>query len=353
MEKQDLNGTRTAQDIEQKYKLGLIPEVIKMFNNNNQVLEKLRLDLKTTNSTLKNFTEQTLKSLETLQDEVDGSITSYYSNGEPTLKNYPTSEWSEEEYNTHLGDLYYDRETGYSYRFYLDNNEYKWVKLSDSDITKALAIANSAKDTADNKRRVFSEQPFTPYDSGDLWLNNNELYVCQISRQSGEYETDDFIKAVNYTDDTYAKAVEDGLSNSIEIIDGRVTRIEESNSEYKITLEERITSIQNQTNETSEYVKNMSYSFGTDNLKIAKSDDPTNLTMDNTGLKIYNQTTLNSIFNKNGVGIDKLILVKSFQFQNILLKKRQIERKDTGETIDVISCFWLVNLIETLNDLEE
>ena len=76
------------------------------------------------------------------------------------------------------------------------------MKLTDSDISEALALANTAKDTADSKRRVFIVQPTPPYDSGDFWLKDKELYICQVSKETGLFEENDFIIATKYTDDT-------------------------------------------------------------------------------------------------------------------------------------------------------
>lgn len=373
MNKQDLNGTRTAQNIEQKYNLGAINGIIKTLKDNQQVLEKLGLDLsgldtelseteseladtkrdlQSTSNTLTNFITSTTTTLGNMQSEIDGSITTFFHANVPTMSNYPVTGWTQTEYNKHLGDLYYDTNTGYAYRFYVENNVYGWLRITDTDVTQALAIANAAQDTADNKRRVFLVPPEPPYDSGDLWVNNGELFICQVSRETGSYQQDDFITSLNYTDDTYARAVQDSLSNEIEVERGRVTRLYQDSSEFKIEVETSINSIQNNTNTMQETLRNMSYTFGTNDLTIANSEDPTNLRMNNTGVKIYNLATLISIFNKNGTGIDKLIVTKSIQLQNILLKKRQITRQDTSQTIDVVSCFWLKDLVEDLEDLE-
>ena len=412
MDKQDLNGVRTAQDIEQKYNLGAIDGIIKTLKDNEQVLASLGLDLSSlntaleetqsdlaetnedlaeakqdiiqtqsdlattnttlattnedlaqaksdissTNTTLNNFVIATNSTIQDLQNEIDGSITTFFHAGAPTMNNYPVNTWQQSDYSKHVGDLYYDTETGYAYRFYFENNVYGWGIIRDTGVAEALAIANSALDTADDKRRVFLEEPEPPYDSGDLWVNAGELYICQISRESGSYQTDDFITSLNYTDDTYAMAVEEGLTNSIEVVSGRVLRVEESTNEFKITTEETLNSIQNETNQVRETLNRMEYSFGTDDLQIAKLNDPTNMRLNNSGLKIYNLATLISIFNKNGAGVDKLILIRSFQFQNLLLKKRSITWNNpftsTNETIDVVSGFWLKDLIEDLEDLE-
>ena len=105
-----------------------------------------------------------------------------------------------------MGDLFYDTETGFCYRYQLSGGVYSWQRITDSDVTKALADAAAAQDTADSKRRVFVATPVTPYDIGDLWLNNQELYKCKVTRLTGSYVASDWEKGVKYTDDTVANA---------------------------------------------------------------------------------------------------------------------------------------------------
>ena len=84
-----------------------------------------------------------------LQNSVDGNIETWFGEEEPTLQNYPASEWTtDEDKNTHLGDLYYS-DAGVAYRFQMEGANYVWKMLKDSDITKALADAKAAKDAAD------------------------------------------------------------------------------------------------------------------------------------------------------------------------------------------------------------
>lgn len=225
--KQDMNGTRTAQDLEQKYNLGVIEEIKKETYDNSKKLED-------TNKEFKQFTDSVTKDLGELHDQVDGNITTWFQSGVPTLDNYPANEWiTENDKIAHLGDLYYDKETGYSYRFNNENGEFNWLKLSDSDISKALAVANSAQDTADSKRRVFLEQPTPPYDSGDMWIKNKEIYICQISKKEGEiFAEKDFINELKYTDNTYAEEVDGKLT----IVTGTVTEIREDVDNLETTM---------------------------------------------------------------------------------------------------------------------
>ncbi len=200
-----------------------------------QAIEQSKTNLIKVENELNGYIDSTTKELEKIQDQVDGNITTWFFSGVPTLKNNPAVEWTEEkEKNNHLGDLYYDKDTGYAYRFTLEDTTYSWMKLTDSDISEALALANTAKDTADSKRRVFVEQPTPPYDSGDFWLKDKELYICQVSKETGSFEENDFIIATKYTDDTYAKKVEQNLT----IVSGKVTTIEQGIDEINTTVEE-------------------------------------------------------------------------------------------------------------------
>lgn len=159
---------------------------------------------------LKSYVDVTMygEDLASIQAQIDGSITTWFYDYEPTLNNIPSSEWiTDEEKNVHLGDLFYDTTTGYAYRFMFSNGVYSWTKITDSDVVKALQDAKNAQDVADNKRRVFVNTPIPPYDTGDLWSqgNNGDLMVCVTSRASGSYVSTDWEKATKYTDDSWAQ----------------------------------------------------------------------------------------------------------------------------------------------------
>ena len=70
----------------------------------------------------------------------------------------------------------------------------------------AYANAAAAQDTADSKRRVFIEEPTTPYDVGDLWTQGPTGVIMRaiVSRASGAFVEADWQKADKYTDDTRA-----------------------------------------------------------------------------------------------------------------------------------------------------
>lgn len=221
---------------------------------------------------------------------------------------------------------------------------YSWQQIIDSDLTQALALANAASDTADSKRRVFIEPPTPPYDNGDLWLKNEEIYVCQISKGLGEsYEEVDFVIATKYTDDTLAIKVQDNL----EVLRGTVLTIKENTDEYKVQFDTSIKLIHNDTKEITEALETMSYSFGTKDLVIANSNDPVNARINNQGLKVYSFNTLKQITNHNGVGAEDLIVVGEAQLGNLRFTKSTDENDNPCTEIH-----HLISNIQTLEDLE-
>lgn len=174
--------------------------------------------------------------IEGIQDQIDGVIETWFYNGVPTLTNYPASGWDTEALKIqHLGDLYYDNNTGTAYRFSQKaDKSYYWNTITDDAITKALAAAKAAQDTADRKRRIFTSQPTPPYDKGDLWVNatygtqySNDILRCTTSKTAGAaFAIGDWTLASKYTDDSALNTFIAGYQTTInglkEQIDGKV-----------------------------------------------------------------------------------------------------------------------------------
>lgn len=83
-------------------------------------------------------------------------------------------------------------------------NTYSWERITDTDVTKALADAAKAQDTADSKRRVFYSTPTVPYDAGDLWVQGSDgdiLRCAQKKTSAGSYNRNDWVLASKYTND--------------------------------------------------------------------------------------------------------------------------------------------------------
>lgn len=173
-----------------------------------------------------------------IQARLDGQIENWFYDYEPTMQNYPASEWTTETTRKeHEGDLFYWKSKGYSYRFTQEDatGTWKWQLIQDTDITKALAAAEKAQDTADGKRRVFVVQPKPPYDIGDLWVQggDGDIMRCKTARSESATFTDaDWEKASKYTDDTKANEVKkelDALGEDLQTqIDGKIETYNQS-----------------------------------------------------------------------------------------------------------------------------
>lgn len=176
-------------------------------------------------TTLEDFATAVVGDLDSLQEQIDGSIESWFYDHVPTLQNTPASEWTTtDDKLRHLGDLFYNTTTGYGYRFANTGTQanpvFEWLRITDTDVVKALADAAKAQDTADHKRRVFVVQPTPPYDAGDLWVNAtypegststdaannqyyNEILKCVTPKgETGQFAITDWALASKYTDDS-------------------------------------------------------------------------------------------------------------------------------------------------------
>lgn len=168
----------------------------------------------------KNAVETIIKKSETiidLQNQIDGAIETWFYDGVPTLLNAPAVGWTtDNDKKTHLGDLYYDNKTGKAYRFAKDGSTYKWIIITDTELTKALEDSSQALKDAKSKRRIFGSQPVPPYDVNDMWVNatypsdgstyKNEILKCSTSKAEGEeFDIADWKLASKYTDDTKAE----------------------------------------------------------------------------------------------------------------------------------------------------
>lgn len=168
----------------------------------------------------KNAVETIIKKSETITDlknQIDGAIETWFYDGVPTLLNAPAVGWTtDNDKKTHLGDLYYDNKTGKAYRFAKDGSTYKWIIITDTELTKALEDSSQALKDAKSKRRIFGSQPVPPYDVNDMWVNatypsdgstyKNEILKCSTSKAEGEeFDISDWKLASKYTDDTKAE----------------------------------------------------------------------------------------------------------------------------------------------------
>lgn len=101
-------------------------------------------------------TQVTVNALENI---ANNAVQTWMGTGAPTLTNKPASDWNTSDLKTqHSGDIYYDTNTGYSYRFgSSDGSTYSWALIKDTDISKAIADAANAQKTADSATAGVSE----------------------------------------------------------------------------------------------------------------------------------------------------------------------------------------------------
>ena len=151
-----------------------------------------------------------------LKDQIDGAIQTWFYDGIPNALTEPEVHWTtDKDRQTHLGDLYYDNQTGFCYRYMNQNGVYSWGRIKDTEVTKALADAANAQTTANAKKRIFITTPKPPYDIGDLWVqgSNGDIMRCQTPKIASQtYAASDWVKASKYTDDTAVT----NLSNTVE-----------------------------------------------------------------------------------------------------------------------------------------
>ena len=207
---------------------------------------------------LKEYQAAVEKTVQDLQGQIDGNITTWFYPYAPTAENKPASDWTTEtEREAHAGDLFYntDQASGKAYRWAIVGDVWQWLLLEDTDVAKALANAKTAQDTADGKRRTFISTPVPPYDVGDLWTQGDagELLVCTNAKASGAaFAAGDWASAADYT----AQAAEAGrnlISNSAYIgVTSTYTGFDFTGNQVKITLTDG-NSARNVTRRLTEY----------------------------------------------------------------------------------------------------
>ena len=182
--------------------------------------------------------------LDGIQAQLDGQIEQFFYDTDPRptgeqdyIRAAPNNNWSTDDDEAHLGDLYYNTSNGKVFR-YVKGYDYQpdkivlvyyWRQLADAEVAQALAIANDALDLAKKKRRIFSTTPYTPYEVGDLWVQGStgDIMRCKTARATGNYSASDWEKASKYTDDTALNNFVNGqfaqtIANLGEQIDGKI-----------------------------------------------------------------------------------------------------------------------------------
>lgn len=218
MDKQDLNGVRSPQDLERKYDFAAFLKLKKNIEMHENVLLKVENELN-------NMLNALIINLKDVLDEQE-EISLYYAEGKPELDGFPSNSW--EDKTKHYGDLYYDQLTGYVYQFLKETNN--WEIKNDANLVQAMALTNIEIDTTiDKERKIYFSQPIPPYSSGDWWVKEDGvLYICQLGKDADEvYEENDFIISSKYTATVAIKENE-----TIKVLKGTVTEFSEKYVKY-------------------------------------------------------------------------------------------------------------------------
>lgn len=163
--------------------------------------------------------------LNSLKDQVDGTVEYWYGEVVPTDSNYPASEWAHDKKDEHLGDIYTDTKTGIEYRYSIKydagmrNPTYYWQEIASSGIGTAIKTANEALAAAGFKSHVYvtasvKSTPPATYKVGDLWLmlDTCKMKYCVKDSNGVSYRDADWEDA-GYTDDTQALKALNQLSD--------------------------------------------------------------------------------------------------------------------------------------------
>ena len=185
----------------------------------NQALEKSN----TTSQSLTELEKSVQEQYDNLQGQIDGAIETWFENYEPTLLNKPAVDWTNDEKENHVGDLFYiidnEEKGGQCYRFAKVGNGYQWIIVEDVGVAKAIAdaakaqqsadgaqsSADIAKGIADGKATVFFGKEAPAADKpqlGDLWMNSENGEILTYTDKGWE-------KLNTYTDDTVANEAKD------------------------------------------------------------------------------------------------------------------------------------------------
>lgn len=288
-------------------------------------IEQLKRQYNLDNKKATRAIEQQSQNLIKLENELDSIMTSiiinlgellenqsnislWFFDGTPSLENDPYISWSEP--TEHEGDLYYDRQTGIVYKFI--NNT--WVEQTEKELNQAMALTNTATDTNDNERKVFFTTPTVPYKSGDWWIKEDGvLYICQIGKEEGAYEDEDFIISSGYQDAISVKNI-----NDFTVLNGKVTTIEQGVDEITQTMEESVFLIDEEGNKQPINQKVSELSQTTDEFSLSiqslelETEELTNNTYSKeeinkklTDGSVTKVVSSNYIFDENGMSTQK------------------------------------------------
>ena len=172
-------------------------------------------------------TYATKATVEALENIANNAVQTWMGSGVPTLSNKPASDWNTAELKSqHSGDIYYDTDTGYSYRFgSSDGKNYSWSLIKDTDISKAVADAAKAQQTAEG---VSDEVTQLKTDIPATYATKTEVEQTTDSIKSSVSEvatTANSALSKATTVEQTAKGLQTTVTEQAEKLDGAVTTI--------------------------------------------------------------------------------------------------------------------------------
>lgn len=234
----DKSKAVTAEDLIRRYNLeGL--------SKDRKALKTLNDGLTKQDTIIEDYVRNTTKYV---TSQADNFVTTWFFGGIPTLENKPFINFSDEEKNSRIEDIYYDKETGYIYQLKINNGVCNWELIDDDNLRTSLAIANSSADAFDNKRNLYYSTPSPPYQVGDVWYDNGTIKRCRTTRAEGEYHSVDWCLQKDYTD-------ENVLLDRTAILD-QVQQDVQTNYESIAILESTTTSIEGMVQSNTTEIKN-------------------------------------------------------------------------------------------------
>jgi hypothetical protein len=137
--------------------------------------------------------------------QIDGKIESWFQESDPS------GDWTTDAIKAqHVGDMWYNATAKLLKRY---STSYAWTTIEDKKAVDAYALAGTAKDTADGKRRVFITTPTVPYDIGDLWTDGTNLRRCDKAKTAQQsYSVNDWVLATTY--DNTKTTIDGGIVTS-------------------------------------------------------------------------------------------------------------------------------------------
>ena len=131
--------------------------------------------------------EEIHATMKTMQGQIDGAIETWYLDGDPTAEGF-VNPWARDLEGgdtdalkeKHVGDLYFDTETGKSYRYFGNSTDgFAWTPITDTELSEALTDIRNLQTEVDSKVTIFygdqafsGQNPPTP-NQDDMWVKDD------------------------------------------------------------------------------------------------------------------------------------------------------------------------------------